>query len=168
MWATWASSCSWYPCIHARATENSSPRFLQFKGTFVFLQLDGAVPDDLQQSLSSRRFHTRSHCSPILLGPDRLLSTSKSDVVKRGCRGGRQTMQLHSCVSFPYLLVEPSVPQSTKALVNLSSVQVQNTSAICLKVDELQLPQNSFQVHGAYVCGRRMQESCAIRRCLSS
>ena len=68
--------------------------------------------------------------STILLGPDRLLSPSTailantpSAVVRRCCRCGRQTVQLHSCAAFRYLLVEPSVTQSIQALASLFSVR---------------------------------------------
>ena len=68
--------------------------------------------------------------STIILGPHRPfphpllhLQIHPSAVVRRCCRGGRQTVQLHSCAVFRHLLVEPSVTLSIQALASLCSVQ---------------------------------------------
>ena len=132
-----ASSCSWWcPCIHH--TQLSSPVCVSCKSTFVcrnrvcmYIWRPPEEPLVLVVGLSLlAQGDSALVASTILLGPDRLLSQSTatlantpSAVVRRCCPCGRQTVQLHSCAAFRYLLVEPSVTQNIQALASLFSVQ---------------------------------------------
>ena len=76
--------------------------------------------------IGSRRFRTRSqhHSFGSRSSPFPIhCYTCKYTRVRRCCRCGRQTAQLHSCAAFRYLLVEPSVTQNTQALASLFSVR---------------------------------------------
>ena len=79
--------------------------------------------------LGSRRFRTRSQHHSVWVQivsfpyPLLHLQIHPSAVVRRCCRCGRQTVQLHSCAAFRHLLVEPSVTQNIQALASLFSVR---------------------------------------------
>ena len=134
-----ASSCSWWcPCIHH--TQLSSPVCVSCKSTVVcrnrvcmYIWRPPEEPLVLVVGLSSlAQGDSALVASTILLGPDRLRSQSTANlhlqvhpsaVVRRCCRCVRQTVQLHRCAAFRYLLVEPSVTQNIQALASLFSVR---------------------------------------------